>query len=69
MMFKEPSIKILMSILMIIEIFATSVGILNGMSTKEMSYVIIGIYVIWMILSFVYIDICRKMTVTNVRQN
>jgi hypothetical protein len=66
-MFKEPSIKTLLSILMIIDILATSAGIINGMSTKEVSYVLICIYGIWMILSLVYIDICRKMTVANGR--
>ena len=53
------SIKMLLSILMIVEIVATSIGIMSGMSTKEISYMIIGIYVIWMVLSFISIDICR----------
>lgn len=55
-----PSIKMLLSILMIVEIVATSIGIMSGMSTKEISYMITGIYIIWMVLSFISIDICRN---------
>lgn len=53
MKFRQLNFGTLLSLLLVTEIIMTSIGIVTHGSTKEISYMIVYIGVVWMIFSMV----------------
>jgi phage-related holin len=56
MKFRKLNGRMLLVLLLITEIMMTSIGIISHTSTKEISFMIVYIGVVWMIFSFVSIS-------------